>query len=163
MRAQTLLAVLGAALVLAGSVAADAGSVTLNPNASATLTTLSLKTGDVVDYQIASGFPVNFTIDRQGASDPISTTGQAISGSFTAPQDGQYSFSVTNEGAYMTGVSWNVAPRAPATPPSSGASPIVIAGIAGAAGAGVLGLGLWIRMRRRAPTGAPRPPAPPAP
>src|SRR5437867_12429210 len=73
MRAQTLLAVLGAALVLAGSVAADAGSVTLNPNASATLTTLSLKTGDVVDYQIASGFPVNFTIDRQGASDPIST------------------------------------------------------------------------------------------
>lgn len=141
-------------LLVAGGALANSGSVTLNPGQESVVATFGLKSGDVVEYDYATGMGTTFRVVRSG-TEVYNSTGVAVHGSFTAPSDGTYAFSFRNDGSNLTIVSYSI------TPPSN-LMPIILAGVGIAAIAGIAGAGLWMRGRRRA-AAPPAPQAPPPP
>lgn len=141
-------------LLAAGPVAADSGVLTMNAGQETDVVTLTLRAGDVVEYQWSSGFPVGFRIERQGAGDAFNTTSQATTGTFTAPSDGTYVFSFHSEGSFNV-VSWNINKRVDYT---------LFVAIGALAAVGVVGAILAVAMRaRKRRTAGPAAPAPPPP
>lgn len=141
-------------VLLGGVVAAESGTVTILPGGRQDVLTLTLGSGETVDYSWTATGSVEFTIKR-AVTDELVSTGQVGSGSFTAPSDGTYVFTFRNRTPTTTSVTWSVDRRA-----VSAGLWIFVALLAVLAA--LVAIGLWQRARRRRPWG-PMPPQPPPP
>ena len=150
------LAVVFALALLSGPVAAESGVLTLSGGQESVVATMTLSAGDVVDWTYSSG-GVTFTI-RNGATEVFSTATLLGTGKFTAPSNGQYTFSFTNNGGSLTIVSYDVKRPFPWG--------LVLAGVGIGAGA-IVGIGGFAVYRKRkvakAPAAWPAQMAPPPP
>ena len=151
------LAVLVALALVAGPARAESGVLTLQGGQESVVATMTLNTGNVVEWTYSAPAGIEFTIDR-GGTEVYSTTTLVGTGTFTALENGVYTFRFRNPGSGMSLVSYDLQKRFDWTP--------VLIGAGAATGAGVgLGGALWYRSRRRTPatpqtwpTQAPPPP-----